>query len=122
MKSKTGEQFSRSNRLNKAEDFTQVFQENIRVSDDCITLLVGQKDADHPRLGFAVAKKQLKLAVDRNQIKRLIRESFRKHQHQLPKRDIVAMVRSKVRHLNHQQIFERLDKLWQTVTKKCEKS
>lgn len=121
MKSKTGESFSRSCRISRAADFTQVFQDNIRVSDDCITLLVGKKNAEQPRLGFAVSKKQLKLAVHRNQIKRLIRESFRRHQHELPKHDVVAMVRSKVKHLSHQQIFERLDILWQIVTKKCEK-
>jgi len=120
--SKTGESFSRSCRLSKSDDFTQVFQDNIRVNDDSITLLVGKKDADQPRLGFAVAKKQLKLAVDRNHIKRLIRESFRKYQHELPKRDVVVMVRYKVMNLNNQQIFDRLDNLWRLMIKKCERS
>jgi ribonuclease P protein component len=122
MKSKTGGSFSRSSRLNTAEDFKQVFQDNYRVSDDCINLLIGRKDSSRPRLGFAVAKKQIKLAVGRNRIKRLIRESFRLHQSELPNHDIVAMVRFNILKLSHQQIFDRLDKHWRTVINKCENS
>jgi len=122
MKSKTGESFPRPSRLTRPNDFRQVFQGNTRVGDDCITLLIGKKQADRPRLGFAVAKKQLKLAVDRNRIKRLIRESFRLNQAQLPDRDVVAMVRFNILELSHQQIFNRLNKHWHTAIKKCENS
>ncbi|MCK4707189.1 MAG: ribonuclease P protein component, partial [Gammaproteobacteria bacterium] len=84
MDSRTGESFSRSSRLTLAGEFKQVFQSNIRVSDDCFTILVGKQQGLTARIGFAVAKKQIKRAVDRNRLKRLIRESFRRHQNELP--------------------------------------
>jgi ribonuclease P protein component len=116
-----GESFSRSSRLTLAGEYKQVFQNNIRVSDDCFTLLVGKDQGLKSRIGFAVAKKQLKRAVDRNKVKRLIRESFRLHQNDLPNLDIVVMVRFKISQLNNQQIFARLDKHWRKVIKQCEK-
>ena len=120
MASHSGEDFSSSYRLSRAEDFRQVFKNNIRISDDSITLLIGKRAGVNPRLGFAIAKKQIKRAVDRNRIKRLIRESFRRQRADLPQRDMVAMVRANILQLDHQQIFMRLDKHWRKAIIKCE--
>lgn len=116
-----GESFSRSSRLTLADEFKQVFQNNIRVSDDCFTILAGNQQEKSAKLGFAIAKKQIKRAVDRNRLKRLIRESFRKHQYELPNTGIVVMVRFKILQLNNEQIFARLERHWRQVIKKCEK-
>lgn len=45
------------------------------------------------RLGIVVAKKNIKLAVDRNRLKRLVRESFRKQQLGLLGLDIVVIIK-----------------------------
>ncbi len=120
MNPRTGESFSRSSRLTLAGEYKLVFQNNIRVSDDCFTLLIGKQSGSVARIGFGIAKKQLKRAVDRNRIKRLLRESFRLHQSELPNVDIVVMVRFKILQLTNKQIFARLDKHWRKVTKQCE--
>lgn len=121
MDSRAGESFSRSSRLTSAGDFKQVFQNNIRVSDDCFTILVGKQQGLVARIGFAVAKKQIKSAVERNRLKRIIRESFRRHQIELPNTGIVFMVRCKILQLDNAQIFARLEKHWRKVIKQCEK-
>jgi ribonuclease P protein component len=45
------------------------------------------------RLGLAISKRSAPRAVDRNRIKRLIRESFRAHKAALPSVDLVVMCR-----------------------------
>ncbi len=115
-----GNTFSRSSRLVHAQQYRQVFALNFRLRDDCITLLIGEHCGNQSRLGFAIAKKQVKRAVDRNRLKRLIRESFRLHQHELPDVDIVIMVRQNILTLTHGEIFNRLNKLWQKVIERCE--
>jgi ribonuclease P protein component len=115
-----GETYSRSSRLTSGADYQQVFQDNFRIGDDCFTILVSKKKGSCARLGFAIAKKQLKRAVDRNRIKRLIRESFRKSLKDLPDHDVVIMVRFKILNLSNPEIFSRLSKHWSSVQKKCE--
>ena len=45
-----------------------------------------------PRLGLIVAKKTAKLAVQRNYMRRVLRELFRLNQHNLPAVDLIIQV------------------------------
>ncbi len=47
---------------------------------------------DGARLGLIVGKRQLKRAVDRNQVKRVLRETFRVNRSILPAIDIVVQL------------------------------
>ncbi|STO63775.1 ribonuclease P [Haemophilus parahaemolyticus] len=58
-----------------------------------MTLLARLNTAENPRLGLTVAKKHLKRAHDRNRIKRIVRESFRLKQHELPNMDFVFVAK-----------------------------
>ncbi len=117
-----GESFPRRSRLTRAFEFQQVFKNNFRCADSGITILVGRKTGDIPRLGFAVARKQIPTAVKRNQLKRLFRESFRKMQHRLPARDLVIMVRREILLTGPEKILASLDQHWNSIIKKCENS
>ena len=120
MSVRTGAGFPRPSRLTRSGEYRNVFTGNIRFADDCLTLLVGNKQENRPRLGLAVSKKQVRRAVDRNRIKRLIRTSFRLQQKQLPDRAVVVMVRGKILRLSNREIFQRLHKLWNRVQQQCE--
>ena len=109
--------FARPQRLLTPTDFKHVFARPQRFSYQSITLLARENKLNHARLGLAISKKQLRRAVDRNRVKRLIRESFRSQQ-QLAGLDIVVMVRTNVRTLSNTLIFEALDKHWQQLTGK----
>jgi ribonuclease P protein component len=70
----------------------------------------------HARLGLIVGKRIANLAVTRNQIKRILRESFRLHQEQLTGFDIVIIARQHCGSLNKVQLRESVDKLWQKLS------
>ncbi|MGD9264512.1 MAG: ribonuclease P protein component [Lysobacterales bacterium] len=71
--------FSRQNRLLKPAEFRAVFRQHERSEDQYLTVLARENTSTIHRLGLAVAKKNCRRAIDRNRIKRIIRESFRHH-------------------------------------------
>ncbi|RMD69659.1 MAG: ribonuclease P protein component [Gammaproteobacteria bacterium] len=109
-------------RLNQAADFERVFQGTCKVEDEALLLLASPNGLDHPRLGLAISKRRLPRAVARNRLKRVIRESFRKHQSLLKGLDIVAVARKGIRTKNRAQIFEALERHWLTLSKTCKPS
>jgi len=70
---------------------------------------------DQPaRLGLIISKKAAPRAVDRNRIKRLVRESFR-CQESLKSADYVVMAKPSVKQLTNQQVLQSLQQLWQRI-------
>ncbi|MCX8638607.1 MULTISPECIES: ribonuclease P protein component [unclassified Gilliamella] len=110
--------FPRELRLLTPFDFNYVFQESVRAGSPFLTLVARINDLDHPRLGFAIAKKQVKRAHERNRIKRLTKEYFRLHQHQLPNIDFILMAKHSVIELDNKQLVATLDKLCQRIIAK----
>lgn len=71
-----------------------------------------------PRLGLVIAKKNVARAVDRNRVKRVLRESFRHNQGLLPAVDIVILARSGIGSLGKDVIRLKIEKLWQDLIQK----
>ncbi len=132
--------FSRDSRLTNAWQYTRVFNKNSRSADRYFTILSRENHDAHQdsgasepgtdrdkclsqitrhtaRLGMAVAKKCAKRAVDRNRLKRLVRESFRQHKHSLAGFDIVLLARHASVTASNQDILESLEKHWSRVSK-----
>ena len=122
MTDSVSESFPRQLRLTRAIDFSQVFKNNIRYGDAGITILIGTKAGERPRLGFAIARKQVPKAIVRNRLKRLFRESFRKNQHRLPPRDMVVMVKREILEREPAQIRADLEQHWNSIIEQCVKS
>lgn len=80
---------------------------------------VASNDLDHARIGLAVSRRVSKKAVERNRIKRLIRESFRQHQHQLGTIDYIVIAKSSAAGQLNNVLRTELDKLWIPAQKKC---
>ena len=107
-------------RLKTPADFQKVFSCPVKSTDRYFTLLAIKNQLEYPRLGLAIAKKNIKRAVDRNKIKRITRESFRLQQHQLTTIDIVVLARRDAANATSTQLTMSLEKHWQKLVKKCD--
>lgn len=110
--------FGRELRLVTAAQFRQVFQKNDRSADRYWTILYRTNEVGVARLGMAVAKKRAKRAVDRNRLKRIIRESFR-CQRKLPGVDIVVLPRDPSVKASSAELSKSLNEHWLRIAKKC---
>ncbi len=82
--------FPRLKRLTKAKDFGRVFANPTRSSDRYFTALSHPNKGNMARLGLTVSRRIARNAVDRNRLKRLVREVFRCQQ-DLPLLDFVVL-------------------------------
>jgi ribonuclease P protein component len=76
----------------------------------------------HPRLGLAVGVKSAGNAVNRNRIKRVVRESFRRQQGELPAIDIVVNARAAAGKATNAQMVASLAVLWARIGERCARS
>ncbi|MBB1269763.1 ribonuclease P protein component [Shewanella sp. SR44-3] len=110
--------FSRELRLLTPAQFKTVFSNPIKASSAEITLLAIPNIEQHPRLGLTVAKRFVKRANQRNRIKRVIRESFRLNQHDIPALDIVVLVRNGVMEMENAELNKLIEKLWRKLSRR----
>lgn len=85
--------FNSSEKLKSAKLIEQLFNKGKSVSNNGFTLVYLATDIAslYPaRAGFSVPKKDVKRAVDRNRIKRLMREVYRKHKYLLYEKLVAA--------------------------------
>ena len=116
-------QFSRQSRLLKAAEFKSVFQQAIRSGDESFRILARINGIQQHRLGMAVSKKACARAVDRNRIKRVIRESFRKQlANQTSERalDFVILPTAIAKDQSNKALDESLSAHWQRLIRKAE--
>ena len=78
-------------------------------------MLYRENVINHPRLGIVIAKRNVKRSVDRNLIKRIIRESFRKCKTRLPANDYVVILKRPLTSVRREQVRELIDSLWEKV-------
>lgn len=112
--------FQKRFRLTKATEFERVFGENQRSVDGLFTVLYRRNGLGYPRLGLAIAKRQVRFAVDRNRLKRLIRESFRGAKQQLSDLDIVIMARHEAGTSDNAVIYASLAAHWRSMCRSSE--
>ncbi|MCK4842486.1 MAG: ribonuclease P protein component [Methylococcales bacterium] len=106
-------------RLGKPAEYTKVFAKPVKSTDQFFTLLAIKNDLDYPRLGLAIAKKNIKKAVTRNLIKRAVRENFRLQRQDLINIDIVVLARRDAANASPALLKKSLDKHWIKLTTRC---
>ncbi|MCF7964410.1 ribonuclease P protein component [Methylobacter sp. Wu8] len=107
-------------RLKKPAEYKKVFAKPVKSSDQYFTLLAIKNDFGHPRLGLAIAKKNIRKAVQRNVIKRTVRENFRIKQHDLGNIDIVVLARREAVDAPPDLLRKSLERHWLKLVSRCD--
>lgn len=114
--------FPKSARLLRPADYSKVFDDvQLKVPHRNFLILATPNNLGHARIGLVFSKKNLKLAVQRNRVKRQVRETFRL-QSDLPGVDIVILGRQGLANLDNQTIRDSLNDLWRRLKKKYHQS
>ncbi|WP_184331049.1 ribonuclease P protein component [Povalibacter uvarum] len=114
--------FTPAQRLHNKSDFDRVYKDARRSADAMFAVFARPNGGSTARLGLSVAARIIGGAVRRNRIKRLVRESFRLHQHDFPAVDIVVNARSGARDADNPAIARSLEKHWRAVVRACASS
>lgn len=96
--------FPKSNRLLTPKSYSHVFAKAERFGNRNWTMIVRPNGEEYPRLGLAIAKKQLARAVWRNRVKRIAREAFRLHKKDLSGYDIVVLGRKGMQEIDNETL------------------
>jgi ribonuclease P protein component len=92
-----------------------VFREGQRSADRYFTVLYCSNGSSEPRLGFAISRQRVRLAVGRNRLRRLVRESFRHIRPELPGVDIVVMARDTAGKASAEELGGSLARHWERL-------
>ena len=111
--------YSQEQRLRRKREFDAVYAHGRRFGNGFFGVTAHPNAKGWPRLGLAVAVKTAGHGVERNRIRRVIRESFRLHQHEIPALDLVVSARLRARGVAGGELRAQLEPLWQEVRTTC---
>ena len=114
-----GFRFSKSRRLVSSTEYQLVISHACGSKDALFFVYARENGRQLSRLGVTVSRRVAPRAVDRNRIKRAIRESFRHQENILTGLDIVTIARRATKRLEAKQLFISLGRHWRTVDQQC---
>jgi ribonuclease P protein component len=110
--------FGKTKRLLNADDYSRVFNNpDVRASHRNLLLLGKLNDGPEHRLGLVIAKKNVRLAVQRNRVKRLAREFFRILPNSEPSLDVVLLARQGMGQLDNAELSSILLQQWKKLVR-----
>ncbi len=118
-----GHRFTRDSRLLNAADYKRVFDDvQAKAGHRHLLLLARPNTGTQHRLGLVIAKKHVRLAVQRNRIKRLTREVFRHLPKSEPPLDVIVLARPGLGDLDNTELSTILRQQWQKLVRHSSRS
>ncbi|MBS3788093.1 ribonuclease P protein component [Candidatus Bipolaricaulota bacterium] len=98
--------FPKANRLVNQRDFSRVYEEGLRFDGDWFVFYLVESEKLVPRVGI-VTPKYLGSATERNRIKRIIRENFRKNKEIFEGFDFIVRPKKDASNLCNSELADR---------------
>jgi ribonuclease P protein component len=114
--------FERMHRLTRPQEFSAVMRSPCRSRDACFNVYAAANALAHARLGVTVSRRVSPKAVERNRIKRQIRESFRRHRDALAGLSLVVVAQAPAAGSAGEQLQRSLATHWETISTRCARS
>ena len=112
-------QFTKAQRLLTPAAFRYVFDAPDRkLHQSHLMAFVRTNDANQARVGMAITKRKVPTAVERNRIKRQVREQFRKQSEKLENKDIVFIVKNFNKSISNIEIKNEINNIFKKIEKK----
>ncbi len=109
--------FTAAHRLRAKPQFDLLYRKGRRINDPNFLVLALANDLPHARLGLSISAKAVGNAVNRNRVKRTIRESFRRNLQRLRNIDIVVNARNSARNASNPALTHSLEQLWDKLAR-----
>ena len=101
--------FGKDDRIRKRQDYLRIYEQGVRIHSARFTIITCRNQSGIRRLGTTVSKKAGN-AVQRNRIKRLLREFFRLNKSRLPaSQDIVIIAKRGILPLTYRDVCTELE-------------
>ncbi len=118
--------FRKEEKLKKKNLITELFASGKSASVFPLKMVFLENDHESPfkvKAGVSVSKRNFKSAVDRNRIKRLMRESYRKNKHLIyndddTKKHILMFIYQAKREVSYEKMEEKMNELIQKFLQK----
>jgi len=108
----------KNERLRKSVEFNGVFRNGGRYQTENFLVIVHPNQLERRRLGIVVSKKVGK-AVERNRIKRLLREFFRLNKSQFPDSlDLLFVAKRRLEKANYSMVYNELKVIFKSQSHK----
>jgi ribonuclease P protein component len=112
--------FPSEHRLHAGPQFDRAYREGRRAGDGLFAVNAVPNSAGHARLGMSVSTKTVGNAVNRNRVRRLIRDVFRHACPQLPALDYVVTSRPGARTAPRDALLGSLERLIADATRRAQ--
>jgi ribonuclease P protein component len=101
-------------KLHTAAEFERARRTRERLTDDLFVVQCVKSERE-ARLGMAVGVRAAGNAVNRNRLRRLIRESFRLHRQEMPAVDVLVTARAAAAKAGNRAVFDSLARHWHAI-------
>ena len=112
--------FTKQAKLIKTDEFSSVFNFRKRITARFLAVHYQPNVLGRARLGLVVGKKIAKRAVDRNYMRRVLRELFRTQQHAISAVDLVLRVQKRFEKQDFTHIKQEFDMLMAKINQRTQ--